>query len=317
MWRLTIGLICWCSACLVSNGAEPEPVADGEAQAITEILKTGWQTSLAAKRKTDAYYRSLVVAGNVTPDIRRAYLLSLIRTRRYPQALRLTESLLDAKPGDGEILRMKVWLSVITKSYDEAMVDADRLADLAGEMTTDAKDQVAWTLFLGRMIGFVEGPASESAPLGLTDRRRRRLERTLAIDLLKQFQTGRKEVLDRHAELVARRDGLVAKSKADADAEREVKLQDLKAERDRLRDRKDDTTKRQSDLEQALQKRLDEAARQLGPLENERARLDAEGAVVHRELGAIAIDIARLESRAAQIRDPVLRERYYFEIRRL
>lgn len=298
--------------------ADAKPAADRKLSraAVESLLDIGWSRTLKARRAADAFYQQAIRKGYSSPSLRYAYLLVLIRQRRYPDALREVERRLRTTPRDARLLRAQIWLSVITKKYDAALVGAERLAkqlSAAGGLPLARKLDAA--RFLGRITGYLEGPVRRAAPPEGIARFLR--EAILPRELAVQFATDRAALLKRYSGLTDERDRSIAAATARAELEKQRRLKELADERKSLAKRKETVQANQDNLESTLRRKLDELNSRLQPLNNEQSRIDAQGATVNIELSSIASEIRFLERQLDRIRDPLLRDRYIREIARL
>jgi chromosome segregation ATPase len=157
----------------------------------------------------------------------------------------------------------------------------------------------------GRVMGFIDGPASSSVDEHVRIDYRKRLTALLSPSQQKAFDEGYKAVQRRFAELDLDRQQTKADAKRDAQMRQERVLDDLKRESTAL-DREKGTLVSRADSAAADFKRdLAALDAQLGPLTTRQSRLEAQAAAIVQEIARLQAEIARLLDLSDLVDDPV------------
>jgi hypothetical protein len=310
------GAAIWCLYCHDAR-------ADGmEAnQAIIKLLDVGWSPSAQARAAADAQTQlTLQAAGRDRRALAAAWLV-LMQQRRFDDALKRVVEHLGADPDDLLALRAQTWLHTILKNYAAAMVSADELslalADLPLETEQQRAEHEETVGFLGRLLGFLGGPAAES----VTQDERKTLERKLLARLdasrQAQFEEARNDVLSRYIELTGESADSRERAVAVAQLEREKTLAELQAERAQLEKQAQAIEERREKIQDELRSELDQIATKDQPLVRDLSQLEARATLLSADLVSYSTQIARWQQLAAAERDAARRQQYLFEVESL
>jgi len=250
----------------VARGAD---AATGKAAAKT-LLEKGWAKTAAAREAVD---QPELDEAPLKDD---AFLLAarwlvLLHQNRFDDGLTVVDKFLETQPSHLVSLRAKTWANTVKRDYRQAMVAADQLSQAAsraagngGQAANPAVD--AELEFLGRMVGFLEGPMEKNADQVVRQKLEARVLERCDEHAKKVFNDAKNGVLDHYKELVAE----AAAAKGDTDQSTQVlkeqklgelsdKAAKLSVEANKLEDQ---TTKLQEDFKN----RLAELDRQQAPL---------------------------------------------------
>lgn len=288
---------------------------------IQRMFDVGWSVAPAARTAADGLFDE--ARQTIGPDGRliTASALVLMQQRRYNDADKRFDELLVGDENNLLALRGKVWLAATFKNYPQALLAAERMSaslpvqesqDEASE--SEVREQLA---FLGRIFGFLAGPAGDKADQTARKTAEKKIIAKLSDGRRAVFEDARDGVLQKYVEMTDAKLDTEEKNKKDRAADNEQTLADAEKERAEMADRAKELGDRREKLRKELADQLDELNKQDRPLQVEYARLEARAAPLNRDLAGFQLEINRLEALAARERDPNLRQQYLRESDRL
>lgn len=304
--RLTVAalvvLACYCSQ--PAHGAE----FDTE---IGAMLDAAWKPSIQGLKTSQSVYNS--VAQRAPGDLRVKYgfALVLMKNRRYDEATKLLGEILDSDKTHVSARRARAWVAMLTKKYTAALVDLEYLSQQMPAEST-LPDDAPWRElagFLGRMFGFLEGPAAAAVPNNVVEEYQTKICARLSESRLAAYNTGFREVADRFAQFSDDQKQTQAEAKADAQQQREKDRQALDENRAQVAN-EDAAIKAEAEKKKAEgEKELAELEAKAAPLQSAFNRLQTEAANWGNQIAAAQNDQAILVDLANRARDPIERDR--------
>jgi predicted nucleic acid-binding Zn-ribbon protein len=296
------------SAAVVGTGAaraDDEPLR----AAVASLFDLSWQKSADGLAKAEQQHRK---AKEIAPIDRRAdYALALVQWRylRFSDAEKTLVDLTTADPEDWDAARARIYLAVLMKKYSQALVDIDQLSRRVAAAEGDAKRDESRrdiSQFLGRLFGYLEGPAQKLvSQTSVTDVRKAVMARLGASDL-EAFSESFGALGERFTTLDEEKRRLQVETKESEAKQKEDELKRLAAERDSV-DSEKEAIRRQADEARATAEeavwRIDQ---QMIPLEAELARLNNRGNIVRGEINRLGITADGLLAEADATDDPAL-----------
>jgi hypothetical protein len=288
---------------------------------IAKLLEVGWDATPNGRTEAKEQYAKVKRLAGDSPVALRASLVVLLQQRRYDEAIQRTDELLEADANDLTGLRAKVWLTALVKNYPAAMLAADKLSQRLADDPPRAEDEQAvhdeQIAFLGRIFGFLGGPAAES----VSQEDRKNFER----QILERITPPRRPVFEEA------RDGVVAKflgvtgdkederqrAIGEAAAAKEKTLKELESEKEAIAGRAQEIDGRKDKLQKDLREELAEIAKEDQPLVQDLARLESRSRTLNRDLFSYEAEIGRLQGLIAAERDPDRRFVWEQEVNRL
>lgn len=289
-------------------------------QAVKKLFDVGWRTSLKSRLAAD---RQWDVVEQLAPgDLRAkyAYALVLIKQRRYSDAVRQLDELLQRDSRSVPFWRAKLWLSVLTKHYDQALVEMDRLSQLVSDEAAPAEPaakRLDAARLLGVMGGFLAGPAGGAVTKADLQAQTRRLLGRLNEEQQAAFEEGRRSVIERFSALSAEKTDSEGEAKEEAEQERQRQLADLEKQAEQIEAQRDELSSRRDKLRREAQQELAKITQEDRPLLDRLAQLDSQAVVVRRELALVVSEISRLRGRAQQEKDGIVKDSLLREADRL
>jgi len=288
---------------------------------VERLFEYAWSMKSEERAQAATYYDDLVQ--RVGPDRRLAYarVLAAIKQRQYAEALKTVDSLTAGDTPKPELLRTKVWLAVLLKNYGQAALAAEKLVavlpPIADPPADNESDHEDFVRFLGRVQGFLDGPAAESYPEAQRAALRKKIVDGLKGERKVAYLEGRDAVLEQYLALTDEKEARKEKSKDEGERERDAKLTNLNETREQAEQRAKELDSRKSKLKSELSDELNQLQKQDLPLARRFSQLDAQGTGIRQQLALIDSDRARFEALLIRERDPNLRAVYIRDIARL
>jgi hypothetical protein len=289
---------------------------------ISELMDAGWKPSSKGLEAARERYEALRADGKLSPAVTYAYALVQMRNRRYADATRLLDQVLATDKNHTAARRAKVWVSMVGQNYDAALVELEKLAKNLPVEKADARSEAdaapdSGAEFIGRVMGFVDGPAASAVAGQTRADYRKRLVAPLTPTQRQAFEQGYNAVTRRFAELDLDRQQTKADAKASQEERQEITRKELEQERANLAQEKTNLQSRAEKVEADFKRELTDLDAQVRPLITRQTRLEAQGAAITREMAGIQVEIARLLELADLAEDPVDAARFSAEARRL
>lgn len=295
-----------------------EPLAKRD---VERLLELAWSTKSDERAEAGPYFDELLERVGSDERLVRAQLLVKIKQRQYAEAVKLVDRLLAGDKPPLDLLRTKVWLSVLLKQFGPASVASERLAQSLPPLADPPGDSEGpnedLARFLGRVQGFLDGPASESYPEGQRTALRKKVTERLVGERKVAYLEGRDAVLEQYLALIDEKESRREKSREDAERDRDARLTDLDELRNQAAQRSKDLDARKDKLRGELNDELKELQKQDSPLARRFSQLDAQTTALRAEQRLVENDQARYNALLTRERDPATRAFYIRELARL
>lgn len=282
--------------------------ADATLREVQELFRLGWSTSFKDRASADNQFEAVkqVAAGNL--DAYYAHSLVLIKQRRYQEAAKLLDDLVRADSGNVHYLRAKAWLDALTKNYESSLLTLDRLGQQVAELDEKLQTQRReLSGFLGRMLGFLEGPVGNSSTQATVAASKAKIVARLTPEEQSVLQDECRGVMVRYKLTIADYEAAEEEARQDAEDQRDQLLEDLERQRQRMDDRKKDLAPEREKLREEAQSELDQLIKEEQPLLQQFRQLEQQATIVRRELLLLTGEIFRLQSYAERQQDPSIR----------
>ncbi len=298
-------------AAIVFGMVHPVGAVDaGAGKEVAQLLDIGWQTTVKSRPEADGKYAQVVRAGaGFEGDY--AYFLVLLQQRRYSEVTKQGEQLVKIYPKNVTAWRGLMWAATLTKNYQGAMAAGEKYAELLAlesadpNLGTSVRDN---TEFLGRMYGYLGGPAGEQVKQEERKAAEKRVLEHLPAELHETFTAAREAVIGQYLQLANMKTDEREKALANAEVEKQKTLEDLDKQRERIDSKKGEL---QDDFDRAEAEFKAEIAaleRQDLPLQTQLANLQIQFTRVEGELATILNQIAILDQQFRNERDPIIRD---------
>jgi len=292
--------------------------ADATFDEVKKLTEVGWSTSFKTRAVADAQFDAVKKVAGGKLDAYYAYALVLLKQRRYPEAAKLIKELARVDASNLYYLRTKAWLNTLMREYSSALSTLDQLGRHVAEL--DEKEQPLrreMTGFLGRMLGFLQGPAGDSSKPSAVAATRTSILGRLAPAEQRILNSQFISVMGRYEEMISESEDTEREAKADAEEERDQLLEDLERQQERMDARRKELGPKRDKLRDEAKAEFDELAKEERPLLQQLGQLEQRAAVLRRELILINDELSRLRSRSGRERDPTIRAALITESNRL
>src|SRR5262245_9802441 len=238
--------------------------------AIAKLLDIGWGTTPKVRLAADAQYDEVRRLAGATPAALEASLLVLLQQRRYDDADRRSDELLERDPTNLTGRRAKVWMAVVLKDYSAALIATDKLSQQLANDAPRADDEQRihdeLHAFLGRIYGYLGGPVAEN----VNQDERKELERKIIERITEprraRFEEARDGVVARFLELTGDKDDERKRVLDEAAAARDKTLKELETEKEAIAGRAKELDGRKDKVQSDLRDELAEIAKDDQPL---------------------------------------------------
>ncbi|MFT5526564.1 MAG: hypothetical protein ACI9HK_004541 [Pirellulaceae bacterium] len=287
-----------------------ESRGDEHAIKLRQLVERNWSTTpILANQLEPAFKKLQAEFDDSTPVL---YALSLVqmRKRRYADAKISIDSVVGRKPDNFSARQAQIWLSLLLKQHDSALHLLEKLsADLAAIPPARAAnvDVTALVGFMGRAIGFLDGPASNVVNESTRRTYQQKIEGHLTLAQQLDFNDARRSVVTKFSNIIQEADLEKAKQEDVTKTIREEAIKDVKDREQVLDTQRQQTIERQQSLNEqarAESRKIDDAEK---PLLNRLYQADASASVIERELVMISSDIYRIEELLEFERNPINR----------
>ena len=300
--------------------AQPAQADDAAAHApLARMLEAGWGTNTSFRTAGNQQVEAVFAAAGRSPQVLYAVAVMYIKQGRYAEAQKSIDELLAREESHLPGQRAKVWLSVILKDYGVALVAAEKLAaDLpSGEAEKEKEEAHREILaFLGRIYGFLGGPAAANLKIEERKASERKVLARLTTEHRALFEEARDGVLQKHLELIDAKEATTDAAKEAAEDAKAKTLDEIAKEREDRAARIKELQDRRNKLQSELRDELAQIAKEDRPLVNELAGLERQAASINRELLRIQGRIGGLQAFLDREQDPNKRQFWLDEIDR-
>lgn len=277
---------------------------------VEKLFRLGWQNTADARAAT--IEQAAAIEQLAPADARVPYAQALVhmKQRRFTEAIAALDRVLAVDKQHFPAWRGKIFLLLLTKDYGRGMGTIDVLtaavpAEIPAAQAAEWEETAA---FLGRMLGFLEGPAEGVAEVQLTALRAK-VETRLTGRLASLFNDGRTSTLGKYAELTGDKTRIEGANLAEAEKVAEKQKSDLEKQKvlnaERMQTLKSDAERIQSDLS----KQLADIDRQAAPIQTQFSIAAQRVNQLESELAGFLNQINSLRAQAAREKDQNQRDR--------
>jgi len=179
--------------------------ADSDAfrTAVTGILTEGWAGNDFAMTQAEAYLARAKAAAPQDFRAAYAYALAQLKARRFKEAQATLDELVRTAPSDLKVYQARIWLMCYLRDYPAALTALRELAARLPEKEADSdveKEYRNTATFLGRLFGFLAGPAPDTLADSELNECEQQVKSRLTSARRVAFDDGRREVMKKFAE---------------------------------------------------------------------------------------------------------------------
>ncbi len=274
-------------------------------RAVESMLDAGWPGSFKTRAAADDEFKNVQSVSRGDKRAVYAYILVLMKQRRYPEAESLLEKLVAHDEEDVHAWKAKAWLSMLLKKHERSLADLDKISLLLEADAAKDKEQES-VEFMGRMIGYLEGPAQGAVTKSRLDRQTVRIDARLDDSQAEAFESARQSVVDMFNDFSKEKVDSKQKAEVEAVQQQEKLKEDLDEESQRLDSRREAIAPEVEKIRDEGKEELKAIADEDAPLLKELDRLDAQAFELRREESRVASSLVALQSQAGQTRDASL-----------
>jgi tetratricopeptide (TPR) repeat protein len=287
-------------------------------KALSEAITTTWGSKPELAKAANEKFSQIDQMAPGDPRALYGHALVLISQRRYDDALRVLDRLLADQDDHLPAWRAKIWIVTLRRNFGASLAACDRSTAILGELGDEGTEAITEHLrFVGRVLGFMEGPAADAAGTGgrgdIEAKIVARLDESQRADLL----GAKEDLLVKFSELISARDDSKAVAKAEADETKTKLLQDVAEARVANEKRAEDLQQRRDTLSDQYDAEMKKIADEDAPLLSQITSLESELVAEQSNLSIVNGDISRLQIALSRERDPVIRRQIRFDIDRL
>ncbi len=271
---------------------------------IAALLEEGWQSPSADA--IQQLYEAALRADSEDTRAELAMALVHLKARQFREAVPVLDRAVTRDGGNLAAWRAYTWLLILLREHETAIVQMEQLAASLGVgkgATAPESHQMETARWLGRLSGFLSGPAANAAAAELLAEREDQIRGRLLESQREAHDAGRDDVLSRYQEIQSEIEKLRADAEAARDEARRIGREAIARERTDLVAQSDSL----DDQARSAQSRYDtEAAElngQLTPLQIRYGELERLAAPYQNRIREISVRIADLERRAAATED--------------
>jgi hypothetical protein len=268
---------------------------------VSALFDAGWKPSSKGLEVARQLYQELRQDDKVDPRVSYAYALVQMRNLKYDDARRLLDEVLAARPDDIAARRANIWVLMVRQNYTAALVELEKLAkSLAQQFPQVQRTSASEPLdapdvdFLGRVMGFLDGPAAAAVSEHVRADYRSKLVALLPTAQRKSFDESYDAVQRRFAELSLDREQTKAGAKTEQLKRQERIQQELEKDRASVAREKSNLEERGEKLAEGAKRELADLDAQARPLVTRQSRLEAQGIAITREMAGLQVEIERL-----------------------
>jgi hypothetical protein len=221
-----------------------------------------------------------------------------MRHNRNRQAQTAAEELTRSFPGEIDGWYMKIWLDTVTKKYDRtlrSMIGLKKaISDVNVELSDDRENMIIG--FLGRQIGFLQGPAGNSVNADVLRSTIEKITSGWTPEQLKLFDEQRENVLRQFEELLAERTLKQQEETSKVLTQAQNESQVIKDQNQEFDRRESDLAPQMDSLQQEGNQKISALQSQIEPLQQQASslagQLDAAGYdlhLLHLDLAAVNV----------------------------
>ncbi|MCC9607775.1 hypothetical protein LOC68_03400 [Blastopirellula sp. JC732] len=278
---------------------------------VSEILEGGWAIGPDSLEKARKARASFIGSADDRESLDTAFGLVLIKHHKYEEATTLFESVATSHPDNQVAWRALIWLYVLQKKSESALLKIDAMSDTIRPTEADDAIEVetqATARFLGRIFAYLDGPASGEVSKGVGKLVRGKIDKLMVGARAVEFKNNYDEVTLEFENLTTEGDQARDQAVEDQKMAKEQEKQDLANLRERLEVDQLEAQERLDGLRSEYEKEMQAFNQMEAPLNDAISRLEVQLSVVRREILNVTDDLNRMQSEFDQTKDPRRKE---------
>lgn len=256
--------------------AAGDPAALPAAEVIEKLLGEFWSRKGEEQIRSRSLGEAALGANPGNADLVMAYALNRMFHYRYADAIKLLRRYLDQRPDSLDAWQLLSWSELVTGHHEQSL---NALREMKRRIPQPAQlpepVQESFYRHAGRMIGFLQGPASGHVNPDVMQATITALAEGAPAAMLEQFNSERTAVLDRYDQICKDEAAAAGKFLQDAAAKSAVEAENLKTLNETLVQRREQVAPEVSRLQGEAINQLSQLDQQASPLLAEATAADA------------------------------------------
>ncbi|HMO13168.1 MAG TPA: hypothetical protein PKD64_01870 [Pirellulaceae bacterium] len=236
-----------------------------------------------------------------------AWVVNRVHHSDFNTALDVCSKLVDAYAGNLDAWYAKAWLELRRGKIDAGLIALQRYREHMDAAAMDEATRIIHLRRMGRLSGFVEGPANESANSDLFQQTLDRLTENLQPAESEAFSEQFDAAIDHFISLNDQLDDRRQQSLADAQQRQQEELLRLQQESSALKTSTASVQEAAVQVRERVERDLDSLSRRIPPLEDEALRLRSILDALNFDITVISRDMIVLQAMADEEPDPARR----------
>jgi hypothetical protein len=278
---------------------------------IERLFEVGWDTAVKARTDGDQIAAKIDELFPGDPRGGYAYVLVLTKQRRYADAIKRIDQVLESHTTDAQAWQTKIRLAMLTKDYAGALAGLEQLAKLVpAETDSDPAAEAGrqqHVSFLGRMIGYLEGPVDGAVGKPDLEACRAKIVAAIGEDRASMFDDGARQIREVFSSLAVERDEAVAEEQAAAKAEQQELVANLSEEKAGLDPKRDAIEQDREKLKENAKEEIESVLEEEKPLLEQLASIQSQALLVRRQRSLALSNLASVQIQMNNERDGLIR----------
>jgi uncharacterized phage infection (PIP) family protein YhgE len=233
-----------------------------------------------------------------------AYALNRINHYRYRDGLSVAREASEKSPEDFDVWATLSWLEVLLQNNNEGMLALQKLKASIQVLEADSAKRGFYIRHMGRLIGFLEGPAGGGVNQEILTNTISLIEEKLTPDESKAFIEARQAVVDEFVKLGGKRELAKTDFLADAKAKAEAETKVLEGQNELIMKRRESIPSQISKLTDDFNSQTSSLRAQAQPLQSQIGMLQAQHSNLQIELQQHYAQVAYYQGLLNRTRDP-------------
>ncbi len=276
-----------------------------------ELLGPLWEKQGVASTKAEEYVSGLPISQAQDTLVLHSYLLHRLHYSKFRDGLAIAEQLAERDAENPDVWMAKAWLEVVLQNPDRALVSIQKLNGLISKSDViDEAHKRRFYSFLGRAIGFIQGPTGKTPHPDTLQQTVAEIEQKLEEPWRDVFEQQRQQLGDQVQSMITDRQQVELDFRQQAETARDNEMRTIEAANQAIDARRQQAQPELDRIQDEGRQRLQELSSQIMPLEQQANAINRSAGNAQIELQVIYQDIHVQQALLARERDPFLRALY-------
>ena len=287
-------------------------IAAADRPLIDKLLNEGWERNSNNRDVLKSWYEQL--PGDKSTDVQWAYVLNRLRQNRSRDVNQIIDDLAADSPDDWDVRYTQIWMAAFADETGKAWTLMKRLkSDLLTDATASADIRTETFERLGRLTGYLQGPAKDKTNPAAINTARAELQKNAPPELWQALVAEQDVVLKQFDDLVKQRNAEKTRILDQATRQRTVDLQQQQIELQQIQSDLDRQHDNRNDIIDDGRKEVADLESQIGSLQTELDRLQGEVGGLQFEVGNLWANVYNVNLALRRKRDPYVRGQLAFQ----